>query len=93
MNADRNQQEQLQEKNEASTQQMEQQMRQSPGSVTQQQIDNKVTLLCFSNIDVSVALAVCLTTWSLDLWVMALTRGESVVCSCIDGNAVIMMFL
>ncbi len=42
MNADRNQQEQLQEKNEASTQQMEQQMRQSPGSVTQQQIDNKV---------------------------------------------------
>jgi len=42
VNADRNQQEQLQEKNEASTQQMEQQMRQSPGSVTQQQIDNKV---------------------------------------------------
>jgi len=45
VNADRNQQEQLQEKNEASTQQMEQQMRQSPGSVTQQQINNKVTLL------------------------------------------------
>ena len=39
---DRQQQEQLQEKNEASTYQMEQQMRQSPGSVTQQQIDNKV---------------------------------------------------
>jgi len=44
VNADRQQQEQLQEKNEASTQQMEQQMRQSPGSVTQQQIDNKVKL-------------------------------------------------
>jgi len=44
VNADRNQQEQLQEKNEASTQQMEQQMRQSPGSVTQQQINNKVKL-------------------------------------------------
>ncbi len=42
--ADRNQQEQLQEKNEASTHQMEQQMRQSPGSVTQQQINNKVKL-------------------------------------------------
>ena len=43
MNANRQQQEQLQESNEASTQQMEQQMRQSPGSVTQQQIDNKVS--------------------------------------------------
>ena len=42
---DRQQQEQLQEKNEASTYQMEQQMRQSPGSVTQQQIDNKVAIL------------------------------------------------
>ena len=39
---DRQQQEQLQEKNEASTYQMEQQMRQSPSSVTQSQIDNKV---------------------------------------------------
>ena len=42
MNSDRQQQEQLQETNEASTSQMEQQMRQSPGSVTQSQIDNKV---------------------------------------------------
>ena len=42
MNADRNQQEQLQEKNEASTQQLEQQQRQSPGSVSQQQVTNKV---------------------------------------------------
>ncbi len=61
VNADRNQQEQLQEKNEASTQQMEQQMRQSPGSVTQQQIDNKVTLLCFS-YRCQCCSAVCLTT-------------------------------
>jgi len=42
VNANTQQQEKLQEKNEASTYQMEQQMRQSPGSVTQQQIDNKV---------------------------------------------------
>ena len=41
VNNDRQQQEQLQETNEASTSQMEQQMRQSPGSVTQQQINNK----------------------------------------------------
>ena len=48
---DRQQQEQLQEKNEASTYQMEQQMRQSPGSVTQSQIDNKVSppTLCTHN--------------------------------------------
>ena len=53
MSQDRQQQEQLQEKNEASTYQMEQQMRQSPGSVTQQQIDNKVDIffrLCTSAV-------------------------------------------
>lgn len=43
VNADRNQQEQLQEKNEASTQQLEQQQRQSPGSVSQQQVTNKAS--------------------------------------------------
>ena len=44
MSSNRQQQEQLQETNEASMSQMEQQMRQSPGSVSQQQIDNKARL-------------------------------------------------
>ena len=86
MNANTQQQEQLQEKNEASTYQMEQQMRQSPGSVTQQQIDNKVPS-CIFYIDVSVALAVWIPTCFLNWWVMPLPRGKPVVCSGIDEIA------
>ncbi len=63
VNANTQQQEKLQEKNEASTYQMEQQMRQSPGSVTQQQINNKVRTAHCSLFGFDIGLLKCSILW------------------------------